>query len=238
MTRILTYPMPDELYLPTRTLGKTSTQEYIGPDSLWLYLNEDGRIINSFAPDEVPPAESRGLDETLVEFVPETDEDYIKIMILYSHWTPKEYEISVGPADDPNIVVTDPTDIIMIFDEVQIVEDYTAPLQFRDYERYKDRSDDFIRSVRDGMLLESDGRVAPDMPEDVKQAWLTYRQKLRDFPVTYAAVPNWLVRFPLSPDQQAAGDVEFEDENIDVIMIADRTAEDQAAIDQLPDGCD
>lgn len=238
MTRILTYPMPDELYLPTRTLGKTSTQEYIGPDSLYLYLNDDGRIINSFAPDEVPPAESRGLDETLVHFVPETDEDYIKIMILYSHWIPKEYEVSVGPADDPNIVVTDPTDIIMIFDEVQIVEDYTAPLQFRDYERYKDRSDDFIRSVRDGMLLESDGRVAPDMPEDVKEAWLTYRQKLRDFPVTYAAVPNWLVRFPLSPDQQAVGDVEFGDENINIIMIADRTDEDQAAIDQLPDGCD
>ena len=238
MTRILTYPMPDELYLPTRTLGKTSTQEYIGPDSLYLYLNDDGRIINSFAPDEVPPAESRGLDETLVHFVPETDEDYIKIMILYSHWIPKEYEVSVGPADDPNIVVTDPTDIIMIFDEVQIVEDYTAPLQFRDYERYKDRSDDFIRSVRDGMLLESDGRVAPDMPEDVKEAWLTYRQKLRDFPVTYAAVPNWLVRFPLSPDQQAVGDVEFGDDNINIIMIADRTDEDQAAIDQLPDGCD
>ena len=238
MTRILTYPMPDELYLPTRTLGKTSTQEYIGPDSLWLYLNEDGRIINSFAPDEVPPAESRGLDETLVEFVPETDEDYIKIMILHSHWTPKEYEINVGPEEDPNVVVSDPTDIIMIFDEVQIVEDYTAPLQFRDYERYKDRSDDFIRSVRDGMLLESDGRVSEDMPESLKNSWLTYRQKLRDFPVTYAAVPNWLVRFPLSPDQQAAGDVEFEDENIDVIMIADRTAEDQAAIDQLPDGCD
>ena len=55
MTRILTYPIPDELYLPTRTLGKTSTQEYIGPDSLFLYLNEDGRIVNTFAPDELPP---------------------------------------------------------------------------------------------------------------------------------------------------------------------------------------
>jgi hypothetical protein len=75
------------------------------------------------------------------------------------------------------------------------------------------------------------------MPEDVKEAWLTYRQKLRDFPVTYADVPNWLVRFPLSPDQQAVGDIEFEDPAFDVIMIADRTDADQAAIDQLPSGC-
>lgn len=237
MTRTLTYPMPDELYLPTRTLGKTSTQEYIGPDSLWLYLNEDGRVMNSFAPEDLPPAESRGLDETVVEFVPETDEDYIKIMILYSHWTPKEYEINVGPEDDPNIVVTDPTDIIMIFDEVQIVEDYTAPLQFRNYEAYKTRDDTWLRSVRDGMLLESDGRIAEDMPEDVKAAWLTYRQKLRDIPTTYADVPNWLIRFPMSPDELAVGDIEFNNEAVDIIMIADRTDEDQAAIDQLPDSC-
>ena len=81
MTRTLTYPIPDELYLPTRTLGKTSTQEYIGPDSLFLYLNEDGRIVNTFAPDELPPPESVAVDETVVEFVPESDEDYIKIMI-------------------------------------------------------------------------------------------------------------------------------------------------------------
>ena len=82
MTRTLTYPMPDELYLPTRTLGKTSTQEYIGPDSLWLYLNEDGHVMNSFTAEDLPPVESRALDETVVEFVPQSDEDYINIMIF------------------------------------------------------------------------------------------------------------------------------------------------------------
>ena len=235
MTRTLTYPIPDELYTTTRTLGKTSTQDYIGPETLWLYLNDDGRIMQTFAPEELPPVESRGLDDTVVEFVPETDEDYIKIMILHSHWVPKEYEVNVGPEDDPNIVVTDPTDIIMVFDEVSIVEDYTAPLEFRDYQKYKDRSDEFIRGVRDSMLVESDGRVSEDMPESVKQAWLTFRQKLRDLPVTYADVPNWLIRFPLSPDQKT--DPDFDDPEISIIMIADRTPEDQAALDQLPPSC-
>ena len=232
--RILTYPIPDELYSATRTMGKTSTQTYIGPDSLFLYLNEDGRIINSFAPDDLPPPESVAVDETVVEFVPETDEDYIKIMILYSHWLPKEYECAVGPDDDPNIIVSDPTDVIMVFDEVSIVEDYTAPLEFLVYTRHKVRDDAWLRSVRDGMLLESDGRLSSDMPAALRTQWETYRQKLRDIPETYADVPNWLIRFPLSPDEQI--DRDFNDDDVDIIMIADRTAEDQAAIDQLPNG--
>jgi hypothetical protein len=87
------------------------------------------------------------------------------------------------------------------------------------------------------MLLESDGRVSEDMPDDIKNAWLTYRQKLRDIPETYADVPNWLIRFPMSPDEQAVGDIDFNDPEVDVIMIADRTDADQAAIDQLPDSC-
>ena len=235
MTKILSYPIPDELYSTTRELNKTSTQEYIGPESLWLYLNEDGRIMQTFAPDELPPPETVGLDEIVVEFVPETDEDYIKIMILHSHWVPKEYEVAIGPDENPNAVVTDPTDIIMVFDEVSIVEDYTAPLEFKSYEKYKDRSDEFIRESRNGMLLESDGRVALDMPDDVKQQWLDYRQRLRDLPTDYADVPNWLIKFPLSPDQKT--DPDFDDDQVDIIMIADRTEEDLAALAQLPPSC-
>jgi hypothetical protein len=41
----------------------------------------------------------------------------------------------------------------------------------------------------------------------------------------------------MSPDEQAVGDIDFNDPEVDVIMIADRTDADQAAIDQLPDSC-
>jgi hypothetical protein len=235
MSKILTYPIPDLMYSTSRELGKTSTQEYIGPEKLILYLEKDsGRIVETWAPeDDEPPIEALAVNLERVEFIPETDEDYIKIMILHSHWEPKMYEVIVGPEDDPNVVVADPTDVIMVFDETAIVEDYKAPLKFLEYTR--DRSDEFIRDVRNSMLSESDGRIAEDMPDSIKQAWVTYRQKLRDLPDRWADVPNHLIRFPLSPDQTV--DIEFENPEVKVIRVEERTAADQAALDQLPDAC-
>ena len=237
MSKILTYPIPDLMYSTSTELGKTSTQEYIGPEKLILYLEKDGeqkgRIVETWAPDNEPPIEALAINLERVEFIPETDEDYIKIMILHSHWEPKMYEVIVGPDDEPNVVVADPTDVIMVFDETAIVEDYTAPLKFLEYTR--DRSDDFIRQARNGMLAESDGRISEDMPESVKAAWLTYRQKLRDLPDRWADVPNHLIRFPLSPDMKV--DIEFENPEVKVIRVEERTAADQAALDQLPAAC-
>jgi hypothetical protein len=51
-------------------------------------------------------------------------------------------------------------------------------------------SDEFCslhgRAVRDKMLAETDWRVAVDAPGD-RDAWIDYRQQLRDLP----ADPNW-----------------------------------------------
>jgi len=234
MPKILTYPIPDTLYGTSSELNKTSTQEYIGPEKLILYLDDEtGRIMETWAPEDEPPIEALAVNLERVEFIPETDEDYIKIMILHSHWVPKEYEVAIGPEEDPNTIVSDPTDIIMVFDEISIVEDYTAPLKFLEY--VKEQSDDFIRERRNELLSESDGKISEDMPAELKQKWLDYRQKLRDIPVNYAIVPNHLIRFPHPPDQ--VGDPDFDDPDVHIIRIEDRTAEDQAALDQLPDGC-
>ena len=94
-------------------------------------------------------------------------------------------------------------------------------------------SDEFIRSMRDAKLAASDGKIAPDMPEALKQQWLDYRQKLRDLPADWADVPNYLVRFPQSPED--GPNMEFA-ENINVIRIADRDASDADALSNLPPG--
>ena len=44
-----------------------------------------------------------------------------------------------------------------------------------------------LREERDKKLFDTDYRIVADFPypsEEVKQAWLTYRQELRDFPAT------------------------------------------------------
>tara|TARA_R110002096_G_scaffold86026_1_gene198360 strand:- start:584 stop:982 length:399 start_codon:yes stop_codon:yes gene_type:complete len=55
-----------------------------------------------------------------------------------------------------------------------------------------------IRELRDSKLLESDWRVSvSDYPYSDTDAWLAYRDLLRDYPLTYVPVefPEW----PVSP---------------------------------------
>ena len=52
-----------------------------------------------------------------------------------------------------------------------------------------------IREERNTLLKESDYTVLPDFPTSNKQAWLDYRQQLRDFPMLWSVG----VSFPFKP---------------------------------------
>jgi hypothetical protein len=233
VTKVLTYTLPDKLYSTEATLGKTSTQEYNGPNALVLYVHkESGSIFETWWPEDEPYERPRDDSIERVVFYPETDEDYIKIAIIHGGLGElKIYEVAVGPDDQENSTLRDPSDLRMVYDEGGVEKDYTAPLGFKLPDR--ERDDNFIRTLRNNFLIESDRKVAPDMPEAVKQQWLDYRQKLRDLPKDWADCPNWLIRFPTAPDEI---DVEFDDPNVYVIKISDRSDDDADAIRQLPDG--
>lgn len=233
VTKVLTFALPDKLYLTTTTLNKTSTQVYEGPNALVLYINsENGEIVETWWPDEEPYERPRADHIDREVFYPETDEDYIKIGIIHGGLDElKIYEVAVGPANQANHILRDPSDIRMVFDEGSVSRDFSAPLAFKLPDR--DRTDDWVRDMRLGMLQASDSKIAPDMPDDVKQKWLDYRQQLRDLPEDWKDVPNWLIRFPVAPDEI---DPHFNDPHVDVIMIEDRTDDDADAIGQLPDG--
>ena len=230
---MLTYSVPDQLYSTETTLGKTSTQLYEGPDEIVMWLDkETGYLMQAFAPEDEPDR-PLPLDIRREILKADTDINCCKIGLIYGGLEqPKIYEVAVGPVDQPNATVVDPSDIRIVYDKDSVTVDYTAPLKFFEYK--KDRSDEFIRSVRDAKLAESDGKIAPDMPEELKQQWLDYRQKLRDLPDDWLEVPNYLVRFPLSPDDTV--NMEFDDPHVDVIRIEDRTDDDNDALSQLPPG--
>ena len=68
---------------------------------------------------------------------------------------------------------------------------------------------DILRNERNTLLEESDIYVLPDFPhasEDIKQAWLTYRQTLRDLPINNSSpILNDIqgvinVTFPVAPN--------------------------------------
>lgn len=235
--KTLTYSIPDELYSTETTLGKTSTQTYNGPAEIVVWVDKDtGHVDQTWIPEEEPDYPlALNLRREILKA--DTDENTIKIALLYGGLEkPKLYEVAVGPSDQPNALLTDPSDLRIVFNDWDLPKDYKAPLKFATYDR--DRTwDGFLRGVRNGKLAETDGRIAPDMPESMKQDWIDYRQKLRDMPTNWANVPGYLVRFPLSPDEGGV-DIDFNDPEVDVIMIADRTADDADAISQLPNGAE
>ena len=234
MSKILSFNLPDYLFSEETTENKTGTQTYNGPEELILHLREDGSIFESFAPGEEHDR-PLALDLTRVVFVPETDQDFIKVALIYGGIlpeTPIVYEVDIGPEHYPNTTIKNPSDIREVFDEMEVMRDYTQPLKFKTMNR--DRSDEFIRKARNSFLMLSDGKISEDMPAPLKQAWLDYRQKLRDLPLEMAEVPNYLIRFPMSPNDNY--DPYFENPGVPVVRIADRTPEDIENLKQLPPG--
>jgi len=53
-----------------------------------------------------------------------------------------------------------------------------------------------MRQERNQLLKDSDFRVLSDYPDTNKEAWKTYRQKLRDFPETWSEG----MAFPTKPE--------------------------------------
>ena len=233
ITKMLTYSIPDHLFSLENTLGKTSTQLYEGPDEIVMWLDkETGYLTQAFAPEDEP---DRPLPLDLKREILKADSDIncCKIGLIYGGLEdPKIYEVSVGPVDQPNATVMDPSDIRIVYDKDSVTKDYKAPLKF--FENKREYSIERIRSERDSRLAKSDGKIAPDMPEALKQQWLDYRQKLRDLPTDWADVPLYLVRFPRSPED--GPNMEFEHEHARVIRIADRDASDADALQNLPPG--
>jgi hypothetical protein len=233
MRKTIRYAIPDKLYSTEKTLRKASSVEYDGPDELILYIDKDtGRLEENYHPDEEPDRPLALNHERVILDGTESDENLIKIALLWGGIpAPTRYEVAIGPDDQPNILLTDPTDLVMVYDEYGLYEDYTRPLEFLEFK--KERSDEFYRSERNSRLSASDSKLAIDMPESLKQEWMEYRQKLRDWPSDWEGVPNYIRRFPLSPEETS--DPEFDDPNVEYVSIADRGTEWAAIQKQLPD---
>ena len=70
----------------------------------------------------------------------------------------------------------------------------------------EDKTWDHVRKHRDSVLANSDGMIAEDMPDALKNQWKAYRQSLRDLPNKMIAAgvhPNFAdLMFPMEPGFQ------------------------------------
>ena len=70
----------------------------------------------------------------------------------------------------------------------------------------EDKTWDHVRKHRDSVLANSDGQIAEDMPDALKDQWKAYRQSLRDLPNKMIAAgvhPNFAdLMFPMGLDSK------------------------------------
>ena len=153
---------------------------------------------------------------------------------------PKFYEVDVGPADQLNAIIRDPSSIMEVYAKQDIAIDAYDPatgkwksLKYRTGIT-EDRTDDSVRAIRNDKLSGSDNMFNADMPASLQKEWTDYRQQLRDLPEDWKDVPNEFIVFPTEPQTT---DLRYDEETDkdDIVWIKDRSDADADALDQIKD---
>lgn len=203
------YKVADELYSSETTLSKEALATYNGPDKVWIFVDNDtGKISNVSPPltegedgDEVPTP----VGTTKVEV--NADQDITVLSILQEGNVTYHNNTELNETLPTNETISYPEypSITDTYDVDNLIYD-TASEQWTGFVFASSSItwDDII-NIRNGALTSTDGKISPDMPDDIKQPWVEYRQKLRDLPSVYGyktdeQVDAWKVRFPTSPE--------------------------------------
>lgn len=196
----LTYelPLPNEFLVDhSQSEGKTRTCTYDGPDKLFLQIDPEtgrenhGPLIEEDLADGRPiPIDTQLFEIDCTEYplicqlrgpiVPHTQETRGEATVPHPHspviegYPQFKYSIPLFPEDIYNrysVKIIDGKPSLAVFTATQKLLDKDDPLTWDD-----------IRDHRNKMLTNSDSQIAEDMPENVKEVWRVYRQKLRDLP--------------------------------------------------------
>ena len=208
--------LPNEFLVDhSQSEGKSRKSTYDGPDKIYLQIGEDG--IEKYGPlTEDDIADGRPMPADVVEWfevdcsenplicqlrgqpIDELEEEYtgeefhpgspeIPGFPRYSYGTP------LMPMD-----VYDKFSVRVVDGQIK-VDTWSVPKKMLDKNDFLTWDD--LRKHRNNILSGSDGKIAEDMPEEMKEAWKEYRQTLRDFPdimlangvepsIAYYMIPN------------------------------------------------
>lgn len=211
-------PLPNEFLVDhSFSEGKTRKYTYHGPDKIYLQIGEDGtEKYGPLTAEDI--ADGRPVPADVVEWfevdctenplacqlrapiVNDLQEDYTND--AYHPGSPEvpgydrySYSLPLMPAD-----VFDKWNVKVVDGEIKLSV-YTVSEKL--HGKPEDLTWSDIRNHRDMMLGMSDGQIADDMPQSLKDEWMEYRQKLRDLPTVLEDAgidPNIAYyMFPLQP---------------------------------------
>jgi len=216
-----TYNLPNEFLVDhSFSQGKQRTTTYDGPDKIYLIIN------NETGKEEFGPitAEERADGRPIPEGCRYVEVDCTTNPLVCQLRAPVIDEVEEDPTDDawhpqsPEIAGYErygygipllPRDIynkheLAVDSNDNITLPVFTPVEIMFGGSLQEMPDwDYAKKIRNHHLSSSDGAISEDMPEDLKNAWKTYRQKLRDFPAVMQAnnVPAGvaLMMLPLEP---------------------------------------
>jgi len=200
----------DHMIDHSQTDGNTRTCVYDGPDRFYLIINNEtgaeemGPITALEKSDGRPcPADCRYVEVNAVDHpliaqlrapvIDEMEEDYTSDqdptgVTQVEGYRRFYYQTPLRPIDvyDPDSIRVDRET-----DEITIQPRTVAWAVMGGGDRLPDWDD--LRAKRDQFLKNSDSEITDDMPADLRQKWLDYRQKLRDWPTDMqnAGNPAW-----------------------------------------------
>lgn len=195
-------PLPNE-YLVDHSFseGKTREATYNGPDKIYLQMNKEthkeqyGPLTLEDLSDGRPiPIDCYLLEVSALEYplicqlrapiVNELQEDFTErvphpqspVIEGYPQFT---YGVPLKPQDIFNRFS------VRVENGKLTIDPFTVAQRLGDRNTLVDWID--LREKRDRELELSDGQVAPDMPQSVRDEFMAYRQLLRDFPAVMEA---------------------------------------------------
>jgi len=201
------YPVPDSLFGQVDSEGKTVSAIYSGPDRAWVFVDADTGIFDQSEPVFTSKDDGADLPTPLgyrkVEIVAQ-DNPLIMSLILTNNTTLVDTIEESEELPDGNVFIFPIRSPGNTYDNRQLTHNGTnwEPLIYRS----SDITWDDVLNRRNGLLVASDGRISPDMPEPLKATWVEYRRKLRDITITYGKgteneVEAWKVQLPLPPQE-------------------------------------
>ena len=191
-------PLPNDFLVDhSQSEGKTRKYTYHGPDKIYLQISkETGREVAGPLTDE-DRADGRPVPQDAYFYeidcvsnpllcqlrapvIDELQEDYEDVDIWHpgspdiDGYDRLSYQLPLMPHDVYNV------NSFRIVDGEPMFDAWTAPQKLVDRNEWL--TWDEIKEHRNQLLRNSDSQLAEDMPENLKNEWKAYRQKLRDFP--------------------------------------------------------
>lgn len=222
-SKTFTYKVPNERYGTDDSDGDTVSITYDGPDTVYVFVDADGdhkgkrnRALTELLeaddgadvplPDGTVRVEVKLDDDPLIMAIlrpsgsTNTINNQSEVSETVSHASLGDYPI-INYDNKPSPQETYVHEHLLEYD----IDN--AEWKTPGYQEPEVTWDEVI-IARDSMLEGSDGKISPDMPDSVKEPWVTYRAMLRDLPTSYKKgesdeVPAWKVRYPLAPDTKA-----------------------------------